>query len=155
MKTVTLYHFTSAENADDILRHGFTDTDGFFAKGQNFIGVWVSDRPLNHGDGLKGQAVLSITLRVGVDDLSFYELVDPVKSYRQWCLPASLIRTHGKVSLLPADPAERFWHLTDGEYLDKLFASARATDLSVKQSIRVIQDSEALLTRVERLLERH
>jgi hypothetical protein len=102
-----LYSVTSTESAEAILRNGFSETDCFFGRGKALVGVWLCDRPLNAKDGVMGEAIVAVAFNVEPAELSFYKLIDDGKSYRQWCLPSSLIRAHGKISIIPADESER------------------------------------------------
>jgi GAF domain-containing protein len=147
-----LYSVTSTESAEAILRNGFSETDCFFGRGKALVGVWLCDRPLNAKDGVMGEAIVAVAFNVEPAELSFYKLIDDSKSYRQWCLPSSLIRAHGKISIIPADESERFWYLTDIDYLERPFVSLHKSDLSITDSIAAVDESQALLTRAERLL---
>jgi hypothetical protein len=44
---LVLYHYTSAENAEQILREGFRDGEGYYLTEQLWRGVWLSDTPLD------------------------------------------------------------------------------------------------------------
>ena len=152
VRPVTLYHVTTTENAEAILRNGFAEREAFFGASAMRIGVWLSGRPLNPAEGASGDAILAVAFNVEPRELSFYELVDDGKSFRQWCLPASLIRAHGKVSIVPTDTGQRFWCLTDIEYLERLFASTHKTNAAITASISAVKASETLLVRIERQL---
>jgi len=153
MRSITLYHVTTAENAEAILRDGFPEIDSFFGAADALVGVWLSDRPLNSSDGALGDAILAVAFNIEPGELSFYELVDNGRSFRQWCLPASLIRRHGKVSIVPTETDERFWSLTDIEYLERLFLSVHKTDVAIKDSIAALEASKTLLLRAQQLLD--
>ena len=142
------------ETADAILRNGFPETDGFYGPDQTLVGVWLADRPLNANDGVIGDGILSVTFNVDLSELAFYELVDPGKSYRQWCLPASLIKARATVDIVPFEKVERFWYLTDVQYLQSIFASAHKTHLDLQKAVAAVKDSKELLMRVEGLLNR-
>jgi hypothetical protein len=49
--TVLLYHTTSSETADLILRDGFLDRHDHYLTKLEHSGVWLSDEPLDEQDG--------------------------------------------------------------------------------------------------------
>jgi hypothetical protein len=92
------YHRTNA--AEVILREGFRDRNGLVGALHSGIeGVFLGDRPLDGNEGAKGDELLEIRLPDELD-ISDYELIEDEKPYREWCVPAELIKQHGEVRLL-------------------------------------------------------
>lgn len=87
-KQVTLYHSTTPEAAESILKEGYRDRTGTYGAGQFFTGVWFADRPLSPNEGTKGMTVLSITIDQGL--VAEYEWIEEGKPYREFLIPASL-----------------------------------------------------------------
>jgi hypothetical protein len=90
-------HVTDAGEA--ILRHGFRDSTGSYMLATlTLTGVFISDQMLDINEGAKGEDVLEVVLP---DDLTLneYELVEDLKTYREWCVPARLLNA-GRVRLL-------------------------------------------------------
>jgi hypothetical protein len=93
-----LYHVTTTENAEAILRDGFRDSAGWYGLVDDdgnrvtSTGVWLSDRPLDVNDAVSGDAVLVVELRTPLDDIADYELIEDGKAYREWCVPAEIVR---------------------------------------------------------------
>jgi hypothetical protein len=99
------YHRTSASEA--ILREGFRDRNGLVgAHYAGIEGVFLADRPLDCNEGAKGDDLLEIKLPDDLD-ISDYELIEDEKPYREWCVPAELIKQHGEVRLMTRDPIRR------------------------------------------------
>jgi len=57
-------------------------------------------------------------------------------------------------SSMSADIAEREQHPTDAGYLRRVFASARQSASSIEKSVALVGESQALLERIERQLDR-
>jgi hypothetical protein len=96
------YHRTDA--AEAILREGFRDAEGsYMLIGTTLRGVFVSDKPLDSNEGAIGDQLLKIALPDDCCDLSYYELVEEEKPYREWCLPADVINRFGSVRLLSGE----------------------------------------------------
>jgi hypothetical protein len=102
---VTRY-FHTTDAAAEILQDGFRDATGsYMLRNHTLTGVFIADTPLDINEGAAGEALLSIELPDTVD-LAAYELVEAMKPYREWCVPAELINTHGRLQLI--DPDEAF-----------------------------------------------
>ena len=72
-----------------ILEHGFWDATGsYMMVGIELTGVWISDEPLNANEGFN--VVLTIDLSDSVD-LTEYEIIEELKPYREWCVPAGIL----------------------------------------------------------------
>lgn len=98
---ITLYHVTSRRNARSILRRGFKNRKGHFLTERVHRGVWLSDRPLlDCNEGISdGSVVLQVTLKVRRGELANYEWIEQGKPYREWLLPAAMIRARGTIRL--------------------------------------------------------
>jgi len=86
-----VYHTTTEASAAEIALSGFRDKTGTFGTELEWIGVFVSDKPLDVNEGAKESTVLRITLPVAEHELAPYEWVEEGKPYREWCIPASLL----------------------------------------------------------------
>jgi hypothetical protein len=62
-------------------------------------GVWLADSPLDGNEGTKGGQVLRVEFPPDVD-LDDYELIEELKPYREWCVPAALINELATVTLI-------------------------------------------------------
>lgn len=83
-----LYHATSPDAVEAILRDGFRDSTGsYLLTGITLTGVFVSDRPLDENEGTKGGATVEI--EPGEEPDPDCELVEDGKPYREWCVPAA------------------------------------------------------------------
>ena len=94
-----LYHRT--HNSEANFRDSFRGEEGSYML-DNFTlrGVFLSDRPLDGNEGASGNHLLEVTLPDDCCDLSYYELVEEGKPYREWCIPAEIIKRHGTVRLV-------------------------------------------------------
>jgi hypothetical protein len=99
-----VYHSTTAETAKKIIEHGFRDGRGRFLTASEWVGVWVSDRPLDQNEGAKGDTVLKVNLAVSEAEIAQYEWVQEGSSYREWLMPAELLNS-GEVRLATDDDA--------------------------------------------------
>jgi hypothetical protein len=96
---MTFYHRT--HNADAILPDGFRDKeDSYMLEDFTLRGVFLSDKPLDGNEGAWGDKLLEVTLPDECCDFSYYELVEEGKPYREWCIPAEIIKRHGTVRLV-------------------------------------------------------
>lgn len=110
------YHVTDA--AEAILCDGFRDTTGsYMIVGLELTGLWLSDRPLDSNEGTKGGQILQVELPDDID-LGDFEVIEEGKPYREWCVPADLINTHGTVTLLSDHELDRIAAPTWRGYLD-------------------------------------
>ena len=148
-----LYHVTTVDNAQVILRDGFNETAEFYSPDTNANGVWLSDRPLNANQGIRGDITLAVSLNLSLRELGFYKLVGTRKPYKEWCVPASIIRRYAKVSLIqPHLEDARIAHLSDFQLLEKTFVSGRSIDPLIEKSMFALTASMILLGKVERQL---
>jgi len=95
-----LYHVTGEEPARKILDDGFLDgaTDGE-ATHPLFRGVWLSNRPLGYGEGVReGGIVLIVQFRIPLCRFSQFEVIEKGKTYREWVMPAAFIARHATTS---------------------------------------------------------
>ena len=100
-----VYHRTSAESADLILRDGLQDARDKYMTDREFEGVWISDRPLDANEGVWGDVLLRIDLSgLTADDLADFEWVEDGKPHREWLVPADLLNRSGKVIVAENDP---------------------------------------------------
>jgi hypothetical protein len=93
-----LYHVTSISNAESILCLGFRDSTHY---GPKLIGVWLADHPTWDGGPTEiipdGCECLVVDLRVPITELRKYEIPE-YETFRQFCVPATLIRARGRVT---------------------------------------------------------
>ena len=54
-------------------------------------GVWLADIPLDVNEGASGDTLIRVTLPLGRRTLSEFEVVEELKPYREWQLPAELV----------------------------------------------------------------
>ena len=94
----TLFHVTTAENAKAILRDGFRDGHGSYMTDHEFSGVWLSDQPLDENEGAWGDTVLAVAFTITEVELNFYEWVEEGKPYREWLIPAQIIKQFATVT---------------------------------------------------------
>ena len=64
-------------------------------------GVWLSDRPLDFGQGAKGKAVF--LLEISDEVLAEYEWVEDGKPYREFLIPAEIVNRYGPPELVDED----------------------------------------------------
>jgi hypothetical protein len=89
---ITLYHRTSRESADEIMKDGFRDSVGHYLTEELHTGVWFSDRPLDCNDGAEGDALLVLDVAMTHAELSDYEWVEEdTLAHREWLIPAEVI----------------------------------------------------------------
>lgn len=98
-----LFHRTSAEIADKIVRSGFKDGTGNYLTANKHSGVWLSDVPLDANEGPSGDTLLEVKLDLPERDLRQYEWIEKGKPYRKWLIPAWLINTQAKVRIIGED----------------------------------------------------
>jgi hypothetical protein len=93
------YHRTY--NADAILRDGFRDKeDSYMLEDFTLRGVFLSDKPLDGNEGAAGNLLLEVNLPDDCCNLSYYELVEEGKPYRERCIPAEIINRYSAVRLV-------------------------------------------------------
>ena len=86
-----VFHRTPA--ADAIRSDGFRDGEGTYGTAQLFRGVWLSDEPLDIGQGASGDTLL--TLEIPESSLRKYEWVEDEKTYREFLVPAEIVNRFG------------------------------------------------------------
>ncbi len=107
MSRLILFHRTSEASAHEIVGSGFCDNTGTYFTGEEFTGVWLSNRPEDANEGAAGRALLRVTLDLSESDLTAYEWVNEGnESYREWLIPASLINLRAKVEIVDEDELE-------------------------------------------------
>jgi hypothetical protein len=93
-----LYHVTSSQTVSEILSGGFIDGDGYWMNpGSTLRGVFLSNRTLL-GPFPRGVA-LEVCFSVPLSRLDAFEIVDEELEYREWCVPAILIKRWAAVRL--------------------------------------------------------
>ena len=117
---ITLYHRTTMDRAEAILRDGFRDGSANHSAGDVPHGVRLSNRPLACVDiSYLGDALLRVTLNRSKEALDQYEWKsesirmpgqdwvpdEEGKGYREWLIPALVINAYSKIELLD-DAAE-------------------------------------------------
>jgi hypothetical protein len=89
-----LYHRTIRESAEAILKAGFRDGTGTYLTHQQWLGVWLSDTPLDCNDGAWGDVVFKVNMDLPESAIADYEWLEEGKPYREWCIPAALVNAH-------------------------------------------------------------
>ena len=91
-----LFHSTSRVAAALVTRDGFRDAV-FMQEVPGVVGVCVSDRPLDAGDGVARSTEVCFVVSVPPGtDLSSFEVVEerrPSNAYREWLVPAEVLNT--------------------------------------------------------------
>lgn len=85
-----LYHLSPA--GEEILKNGFTDSDGFFMKNTFFAGVWFSDSPVDTSLLSGGETQLMID--VPEEAFTEYELLEGDKPCREFLVPAEVLKEY-------------------------------------------------------------
>jgi hypothetical protein len=89
-----LYHRTTRENADLILREGFRNDEERYTSDFNDEGVWFSDQPEEGGECAFEEAVIAMDLALPAKSLSSFEWVEVDETaYREWLIPAELVNS--------------------------------------------------------------
>jgi len=100
MKSI-LFHATTAERAEAILRDGFVDGRGNYTAEIELSGVWLFDFPLDANVSAWGDAVLAVSFVLPLSCLAEFEVIEDAKPYREWCVPSDFIRQHATVAFVP------------------------------------------------------
>jgi hypothetical protein len=104
---IVLYHRTTTQRAEPILRDGFREHGPYLIGGRLWSGIWLSDRPLDENEGARGDALLQISLNCTEADIADYEWVQDISfGYREWLIPAAFINAHASASLVDEDAIE-------------------------------------------------
>lgn len=94
-----LFHRTPF--AESILKNGFRDGEGTYMTGVMHCGVWLSDRPLDFGQGAKGEDLF--LLDIPEDEMSPFEWIEDGKPYREFLVPAEIVNRYGPPELIDED----------------------------------------------------
>lgn len=97
-----LYHRTSAESADAIVISGFKDSTDKYMSNEDQAGVWLSNTPLDPNEGTQDGPLLLVELALSEQELTKYEWIQG-NSYREWLIPADLINSNSKVTMIDVD----------------------------------------------------
>jgi len=97
MKSI-LFHATTTEQAEAILRDGFVDGRGNYVAEIELSGVWLFDFPLDAKVSAWGDAVLAVSFALPLSCLAEFEVIEDEKPYREWCVPSDFIRQHATVA---------------------------------------------------------
>jgi hypothetical protein len=73
----------------EILRGGFRDGHGTYLTDSERVGVWLSDVPLDVGQGAIGDSLLVVNMPER--RIRRYEWVEEGKPYREFLIPASVV----------------------------------------------------------------
>jgi hypothetical protein len=87
-----LFHRTSRQNANEILRDGFRDATDYYTTDELHTGVWLSNKILDGNEGANGDTVLSVDL--SEEAIADYEWIEEGKSHREWLIPAAVVATN-------------------------------------------------------------
>ena len=86
---------------ESILEHGFRDGEGTYLTESMHKGVWLSDRPLDFGQGAKGDDLLLV--EIPDDVLEPCEWVEDEKPYREFLVSAEVVNRYGPPELVDED----------------------------------------------------
>lgn len=91
-----LYHRTP--DVEEILQNGFKDSDGYFKNNVLYAGVWFSSSPssVSTSDAPERQLVIDVP----EEEVLEYELRDEKKLYREFLIPAPVLNSFGKPSVI-------------------------------------------------------
>jgi hypothetical protein len=102
--TIILFHRTYRDAAAAILRNGFRDGGGQGMSDRGHRGVWLSDVPWEGIATDDNDALLRVTFVCDEDDLAAFEWPnDPPIGCREWLIPSTFIKKHGRIELLSTD----------------------------------------------------
>lgn len=62
--------------------------------------VWLSNVPLDPGEGAEGDMLLEVALALSYKDLGDYEWIEEGKPNREWLVPARLINQHATIRVV-------------------------------------------------------
>ena len=100
MKSI-LFHATTTEQAEAILRDGFVDGRGNYVAEIELSGVWLFDFPLDAKVSAWGDAVLAVSFALPLSCLAEFEVIEDEKPYREWCVPSDFIGSMPPLLLKP------------------------------------------------------
>jgi hypothetical protein len=122
---MVLYHRTSIVEARAVVQRGFEDQKWGFevdAVGEErrlkLLGVWLSDRVLEEGDGPPGDAILEVTVRGDADVLQPFEVSGVVADGRLWVVPAAALNRMMTARIFSVDPRTS-WRFKRSELGDR------------------------------------
>ena len=97
-----LYRRVAPDEADRTLRLGFEDHRGSYLTNCEWLGVFVSDRPLDSNDfgDTSATVLLEIDLALPESAIADYEWIEEGKSYREWLIPAPLLNANAKIRVV-------------------------------------------------------
>jgi hypothetical protein len=84
--------FHRTPHADLIDRKGLRDGEGTYLSPEEFLGVWVSDSPLDANEGVIGEGLLALDIPESL--FVQYEWVEGGKPYREALIPADELNMH-------------------------------------------------------------
>ena len=87
--TTTFYHKTTKRAVRAIMESGFKDGR---LSGTDEPGVSLSLVPFDVNDGAKGDTLLEVTVDLPEAQLDEYEVIEDKKSYREWLIPAGVLK---------------------------------------------------------------
>ncbi|HEX9692471.1 MAG TPA: hypothetical protein VGA22_10265 [Gemmatimonadales bacterium] len=124
--SLTLFHRTSIGDAREIVQNGFSDAkwrfeheDKALGGSKKATGVWLSDRPLQSGEGPPGDATLEVVLEVQDEALELFQVDGVLWDARLWIVPAEVVNRHADIRILNVDPRSSWFHEKpdlDGEH---------------------------------------
>lgn len=91
-----LYHLSPA--GEEILKNGFTDSDGFFMDNTFFKGVWFSNSPVDASVLSGGETQLLI--EVPEEAVLEFELGEKGKPCREFLVPAEVLKEYGAPAIV-------------------------------------------------------
>lgn len=102
---MTMYHRTTQEAANIIIHEGLRDGCGFYfmVLEEPLEGVFLSDIPVDFGEGAKADVLLEVKLDLLESEIADGEIVEDTGGLfktREWCIPADLINRNAKVRLI-------------------------------------------------------
>ncbi|RYZ16769.1 MAG: hypothetical protein EOO70_03670 [Myxococcaceae bacterium] len=104
-EALVFYHRTSPESATSIAANGFIDATRDIGEVE-VVGVWVSNYPLDANTGAKGRVLLRLVVAATLDELDDYEVVNEECTYREWCIPADLLKKRARVECCSEEEEE-------------------------------------------------
>jgi hypothetical protein len=100
-----IFHTTTRDRADAILRDGFRDASGFYGFMTERTGVFFSDIPVGVSEGAKGDPLLGdpvLVVEIPESEIEAYGWTDAIT---EWCIPAAVVNQYTPAVLSEDDPA--------------------------------------------------
>ena len=114
---LTLYHRTSIGEARGIVQKGFEDQDWDFGltdvrTGEDALvtGTWLASRPIGHGEGIEGDALLEVTIEAAEAELTPFQLEGLLWDAALWVVPAAWLNPRATARILEVDPRTSWFH---------------------------------------------